>query len=57
MYDSLFETFEINGLTLKNRLTMAPLYLGYAGEGGSISTLLLEHYRLMARSVLTGQHL
>jgi 2,4-dienoyl-CoA reductase (NADPH2) len=54
MYDSLFETFEINGLTLKNRLTMAPLYLGYAGEGGSISTLLLEHYRLMARSVLTG---
>ena len=43
MYDRLFETFEINGLKLKNRLIMAPLYLGYAGEGGTVSSLLLEH--------------
>ncbi len=50
MYDHLLDTFEIQGLKLKNRLTMAPLYLGYAGEGGSVSTLLLEHYRLMAQS-------
>jgi len=50
MYDRLFETFEINGLRLKNRLTMAPLYLGYAGEGGTAGSLLLEHYRLMAKS-------
>jgi 2,4-dienoyl-CoA reductase (NADPH2) len=26
------------------------MYLGYAGEGGSVSHLLLEHYRLMAGS-------
>ena len=29
---------------------MAPTYLGYAGQGGTISNLLLEHYRLMAQS-------
>ncbi len=50
MYSRLFEPFEIGGMTLRNRLTMAPMYLGYAGEGGSVSNLLLEHYRLMAGS-------
>lgn len=50
MYTHLFSSISIKGLTLKNRLIMAPLYLGYAGEGGSISEMLLEHYRLMARS-------
>ena len=50
MYKSLFSPITINGLTLKNRLTMAPLYLGYAGEGGTVSEMLLEHYQLMAQS-------
>jgi NADPH2 dehydrogenase len=50
MYTRLFEPFEVGGLKLRNRLTMAPMYLGYAGEGGSVSDLLLEHYRLMAGS-------
>src|SRR5208283_1103502 len=50
MYSRLFEAFEINGLKLRNRLTMAPMYLGYAGEGGTVSNLVLEHYRLMAGS-------
>ena len=50
MYKNLFSEIVIGGLTLKNRLTMAPLYLGYAGEGGTVSDLLLEHYRLMASS-------
>ena len=50
MYSRLFEPFEIGSLNLRNRLTMAPMYLGYAGEGGSVSNLLLEHYRLMAGS-------
>ncbi len=31
MYPHLFSEITIEGLTLKNRLTMAPLYLGYAG--------------------------
>lgn len=50
MYKNLFSEIVVGGLTLKNRLTMAPLYLGYAGEGGSVSELLLEHYKLMAGS-------
>ncbi len=50
MYNNLFSEITIKGLTLKNRLTMAPLYLGYAGKGGTVSDMLLEHYRLMAGS-------
>lgn len=50
MYDHLFAEIEIRGLTLKNRITMAPLYLGYASEGGLVSDMLLAHYRLMAQS-------
>jgi len=50
MYHNLFSEITIKDLTLKNRITMAPLYLGYAGEGGTVSDMLLEHYRLMAGS-------
>ena len=50
MYHHLFSEITIQGLTLKNRITMAPLYLGYAGEGGTVSPMLLDHYRLMAKS-------
>ena len=50
MSQHLFAPYTVGTVTLPNRLTMAPLYLGYAGEGGTVSGLLLEHYRLMARS-------
>jgi len=50
MYPHLFSTVRVGGIVLKNRLTMAPTYLGYAGPGGTVSRLLLDHYRLMARS-------
>jgi len=50
MYPHLFTPFQVGPLTLKNRLTMAPLYLGYADLGGAVSPVLLEHYRLMAAS-------
>ena len=46
----LFEPFRIRGMTLKNRVTMAPLFLGYARPDGTVSDLLLEHYREMAAS-------
>ncbi|GAB4336414.1 MAG: hypothetical protein Kow0099_09410 [Candidatus Abyssubacteria bacterium] len=49
MYSHLFSSIEVGGLKLKNRITMAPLYLGYAGQGGTVSNPLVEHYRLMAR--------
>lgn len=50
MYSHLFESLEIGGLKFKNRLIMPPLYLGYAGYGGTVTELLLDHYRLMAQS-------
>ena len=50
MFNNLFSKITIKNLILKNRLTMAPLYLGYAGEGGTVSDMLLDHYRLMAAS-------
>jgi 2,4-dienoyl-CoA reductase (NADPH2) len=46
----LFSPFTLKGLQLKNRITMAPLYLGYANPDGTASPLLLAHYREMAAS-------
>jgi 2,4-dienoyl-CoA reductase (NADPH2) len=50
MLSHLFSPYEVGGVGLKNRLTMAPLFLGWAGEAGMVNAALLEHYRLMARS-------
>lgn len=50
VYPNLFRPVTIKGLRLKNRITMAPLYLGYAGPGGTVSELLLDHYGCMAQS-------
>jgi 2,4-dienoyl-CoA reductase-like NADH-dependent reductase (Old Yellow Enzyme family) len=49
-YPSLFSPIQIKNLTLKNRITMAPLYLGYANPDGSVSSLILDHYQEMASS-------
>jgi len=46
----LFSPVTVNGLVLKNRIIMTPLYLGYADTDGSVSPLLLDHYREMAAS-------
>jgi NADPH2 dehydrogenase len=47
-YPHLFKPRTIHNVRLKNRITMAPLFLGYAAEGGTVSALMLEHYRRMA---------
>jgi NADPH2 dehydrogenase len=49
MYPHLFSPIDIQGLKLKNRIIMAPLYLGYAKDG-LVNDVLIEHYRLMAQS-------
>ena len=46
----LFAPMELGGLKLKNRISMAPLYLGYANMDGTVSPLILDHYREMAAS-------
>ena len=51
MFEHLFSPFALTErLELRNRLTMTALGLGYAGEAGTVSPVMLEHYRLMARS-------
>jgi len=49
MYARLYSPINVGGIVLKNRITMAPLYPGYASEGGTVSPLMLEHYRSMGR--------
>lgn len=49
-FSTLCSSFQIKGLSLKNRITMAPLYLGYANPDGTVSPLVLDHYREMAAS-------
>ena len=46
----LFTPFSIKKLSLKNRITMAPLFLGYADSDGTVSSLVLDHYQEMAAS-------
>ena len=46
----LFTPFTIKGLSLKNRIIMAPLFVGYANPDGTVSPLVLDHYKEMAAS-------
>jgi 2,4-dienoyl-CoA reductase-like NADH-dependent reductase (Old Yellow Enzyme family)/nucleotide-binding universal stress UspA family protein len=47
-FSLLFEPFDLTPVHLKNRITMAPLFTGYANADGSVSRLMLEHYRQIA---------
>lgn len=49
-FPRLFSPLRIQGLLLKNRITMAPFFAGYAQADGTVSALLIDHYREMARS-------
>ncbi len=49
-YPTLFSPITLGGLTLNNRITMAPMYLGYAGTDGEVNSKLLEHYQAMGAS-------
>jgi 2,4-dienoyl-CoA reductase (NADPH2) len=46
----LFTPYTIKGLSLKNRIIMAPLFVGYADPDGTVNSLVLDHYREMAAS-------
>jgi 2,4-dienoyl-CoA reductase-like NADH-dependent reductase (Old Yellow Enzyme family)/nucleotide-binding universal stress UspA family protein len=47
-YPLLFTPFRLSNLTLKNRLTTAPMFWGYADEDGSVSQTLIDSYREIA---------
>jgi len=46
----LFSPLKIKEMVFKNRIMMAPFYLGYANPDGTVSSLMLDHYREMAAS-------
>lgn len=46
----LFSPLKIKKMDFKNRIMMAPFYLGYANSDGTVSLLMLDHYREMAAS-------
>ncbi|HTG00039.1 MAG TPA: NADH:flavin oxidoreductase [Nitrospirota bacterium] len=46
----LFSPGKIQGLTLNNRITMAPLFLSYANADGTANDLVLDYYREMSAS-------
>ncbi|MFH1077003.1 MAG: universal stress protein [Pseudomonadota bacterium] len=45
----LFKSFKIDNISLKNRITMAPLFTGYAHLDGTVSELILDHYKELAQ--------
>ena len=49
-FAKLFSPLKVGNLELANRVTMAPLFLGYARPTGEVSPLLLEHYERMGAS-------
>ncbi|HPU28787.1 MAG TPA: NADH:flavin oxidoreductase [Syntrophorhabdaceae bacterium] len=49
-YPNLFSPFRIKNLNLPNRITMAPMYVGYADPDGRVNDLVLEHYKRMGAS-------
>jgi len=51
-YSRLFSPIKIGNRELANRLTMAPLYTGYATEQGRLSPFLVEHYKMMGETGL-----
>ncbi len=48
VYPLLGSSFQISGLKLRNRLTMPPMFWGYAGEDGTVSRMLIDAYREIA---------
>lgn len=45
-----FSPLKVKEMDFKNRIMMAPFYLGYANPDGTVSSLMLDHYREMAAS-------
>ena len=55
-YAHLFKPLTIKGLRLKNRITMAPLYLGYAAAGKIIEGELNEQVSELIRLLRDEAH-
>jgi 2,4-dienoyl-CoA reductase (NADPH2) len=49
-YELLFSPFKIKNIELANRITMAPMFVGYANPDGTVNSLVLNHYKKMGCS-------
>jgi 2,4-dienoyl-CoA reductase-like NADH-dependent reductase (Old Yellow Enzyme family)/nucleotide-binding universal stress UspA family protein/Tfp pilus assembly protein PilZ len=47
-YSTLVSPYRIANIDLKNRMTMAPMFWGYANEDGTVSQTLMDGYRDVA---------
>lgn len=50
MEKKLLQPIKINGLSLKNRISMAPMYTKYASESGEVTDKLIEYFVRRAKS-------
>jgi len=50
MAKKLMQSININGLSLKNRISMAPMYTKYASESGEVTDKLIEYFVRRAES-------
>ena len=50
MGKKLLQEISINGLELKNRISMAPMYSKYASESGEVSDKLIEYFARRAKN-------
>ena len=48
-YKNLFESIEINGLTLENRLVMIPMGTNFGEQNGEMSFLHMDYYERRAQ--------
>lgn len=48
MFEKLFQPISINGITLKNRFVMSPMWVALAEEDGRVSQKNLDHYARIA---------
>jgi len=49
-YPNLFSPLKLKNIVLSNRITMAPMYVGYADPDGKVNDLVIEHYKKMGSS-------
>ncbi|MGD9123484.1 MAG: NADH:flavin oxidoreductase [Desulfarculaceae bacterium] len=49
-FAELFSPLSLGAVELANRITMAPLYTGYADQKGEVTPLMLSHYQEMGAS-------
>lgn len=49
-YKLLFSPFKVKNFNLANRITMAPMFVGYANPDGTVNEMVLNHYKKMGSS-------